>query len=463
MLFLLRRGEIECSASDALLAAISERRNVVFPDSGIGSKSTNLRFPRWFLFPAALCDFLGDFGHEKRRRLQVRVRKGTDYIPESEVLKRFRSEPWLKFFIEDMATCPNFADQSGWGFISGLTNYDDNRISVTCVQRKIHTMSSRDHAPRKNSAGSSCCRQLNLIIPSQHSETGLAQFASVYTFNADLSDDENTFYINSKGNTLQKIGNSLWGVSIKHSDTNFKMYVGKQPKCPEDIKQHYGLWHYFSSITSMWTADNSVSLTCATEQRIEIDQPAQTTTTSIPTTTKQVGCCSEFTILNMPGEVVDLVFTLDGAMPGKYYKSSKFTFHYSTQHKMWIVASEYNISQSKCYEGQSKNGEVCPEEIDGVFSCLVNSRWTPFSDMRIKCNKRQQATATTTQMTSIYPSTTKTKLTTRMTTTRATTTKRKTTTTISSRTSKGCCKNLKISSHGISSAAEPLRPRFGKE
>ena len=161
----------------------------------------------------------------------------------------------FKFFIEDMATCPNFADQTGWGFISGLTNYDDNRISVTCVQRKIRTMSSS--ASQKNSpVGSSCCRQVNLIIPSSHKETGLAEFASVYTFNADLSDGENTYYINSKGNTLKKIGNSLWGIAFKHSDTNFKMYVGKQPKCPEDIKQQYGLWHYFSSINSMWTADN---------------------------------------------------------------------------------------------------------------------------------------------------------------------------------------------------------------
>ena len=209
-----------------------------------------------------------------------------------------------------------------------------------------------------------------------------------------------------------------------------------------------------------------MSITCATAQRIDVDYPQNqlTTTMSIPTTTEKVGCCSEFTIFNMPGEVKDLAFKIDGAMPGKYYKSSKFTFHYSTQHKMWIVASDYNISQSKCYEGQSKNGDVCPEDIDGVFSCLVSSRWTPFNNMRIKCNQ-QQKTATTTQKTTTYRTTTKS--TTRMKTTKATTpatTSRETmATTISTKTSKGCCKNLKIVSHGISSAAEPLRPRFEKE
>ena len=69
---------------------------------------------------------------------------------------------------------------------------------------------------------------------------------------------------------MKKIGTTMWGIALEESAAQFKMYVAKQPNCPEKIRSESGIWNYFDSVSNRWTPQTSLQINCATSAGREI-------------------------------------------------------------------------------------------------------------------------------------------------------------------------------------------------
>ena len=117
------------------------------------------------------------------------------------------------FFVEDDAQCPNFVDQSGWEYLSGLSNYADNRIRLDCVSRNVQVLEATISQSKKPQITSQktgtaktpggCCGKIDLGISNSESDQLLNQMEGVFTYNKALSSVTEEIFTNDKGTVLQ--------------------------------------------------------------------------------------------------------------------------------------------------------------------------------------------------------------------------------------------------------------------
>ena len=80
-------------------------------------------------------------------------------------------------------------------------------------------------------------------------------------------------------------------------------------------------------------------------------------------------------------------FNKDSSKSGMYYQNTQSTLHYVEQHKMWVLATDYDMAKSRCYQTHHQNNaDTCPEEHIGVFKCMEGGAWRAQPALKITCN-----------------------------------------------------------------------------